>query len=168
MKDNKHAQESVQFFATALSLVSNQLANNSAPFFSPRYAAHMNSDTTLPAMLGYLIGMLYNQNNVAPEGGPLTTLLEHIVGKQLCHMLGFGLMYQPGFGVPPSFVPPSGTHHGNRHKSHHGLDHGHDHNKNKHGLDYEHEFPGKVIQTNVEPWGHLTAGGSISNLEAMW
>ena len=36
----------------------------------------MNWDTSLPANVGYIAGLLYNQNNVASEGGPATTLME--------------------------------------------------------------------------------------------
>jgi glutamate/tyrosine decarboxylase-like PLP-dependent enzyme len=115
MIENEHAKQSVKHYTGLLLDLSERLAEHSIPFFSHRYAAHMNSETTLPAMLGYLIGMVHNQNNVAPEGGPLTALLEYEVGEDLCKMLGF--------------TPQ--------------------------------------VQTS-KPWGHLTAGGSISNLEAMW
>ena len=33
--------------------------------------------------------MLYNQNNVATEANPFTTLIEKTVGEQLCKMLGY-------------------------------------------------------------------------------
>lgn len=115
MIENEHAKRSVKHYTHLLQELSDRLAKHSAPFFSHRYAAHMNSETTLPAMLGYLIGMVYNQNNVAPEGGPLTGLLEYEVGQDLCKMLGFTSRDQ-----------------------------------------------------TCKPWGHLTAGGSISNLEAVW
>lgn len=35
-----------------------------------------------------LAGLLYNQNNVATEASPITTLLENEVGQDLCLMLG--------------------------------------------------------------------------------
>lgn len=108
--------------------LADHLSQSSAPFFSPRYAAHMTSDTTLPGTIGYILGILFNQNNVAPEGGPFTTLLEYIVGQELCSMLGFR---QP-LKMP---IP---------------------------------KIPSNSQQMGVEPWGHLTSGGSISNLEAMW
>jgi vitellogenic carboxypeptidase-like protein len=85
--------------------------NLSVPFFSPRYQAHMNWDTVLPGSLGYIAAILYNQNNVATEGGPATSALEKEVGEDLCSLLGF-----------------------NRDSS----------------------------------WGHITADGTIANLEAMW
>jgi glutamate/tyrosine decarboxylase-like PLP-dependent enzyme len=61
----------------------------SVPFFSYRYQAHMLWDTTLPALLGYFAAMLYNQNNVAAEASPVTTWFEKEVGTDLCHMLGY-------------------------------------------------------------------------------
>jgi glutamate/tyrosine decarboxylase-like PLP-dependent enzyme len=46
-------------------------------------------DVTLPGMAGYFAAMLYNQNNVAAEASPVTTLLEIEVGRDLCEMLGY-------------------------------------------------------------------------------
>lgn len=62
---------------------------HSISFWSPHYSAHMNMDTTLPGIFGYITAMLFNPNNVALEGGPITTYLEILVGQQLCEMLGF-------------------------------------------------------------------------------
>ncbi|GJM74479.1 hypothetical protein HMSSN036_66950 [Paenibacillus macerans] len=59
------------------------------PFHSYRWHGHMNGDLTIPAMLGYFAGMLYNPNNVAAEASPSTTLLEMEVGNQMCIMLGY-------------------------------------------------------------------------------
>jgi len=61
----------------------------SVPFFSMRYQGHMLWDTTLPGTVGYFAAMLYNQNNVAAEASPVTTLLEIQVGIDLCRMLGY-------------------------------------------------------------------------------
>ncbi|MGW5050395.1 pyridoxal phosphate-dependent decarboxylase family protein [Actinokineospora sp. NPDC004072] len=61
----------------------------SVPFCSYRYQAHMNWDLTIPSIVGYFAAMLYNQNNVAVEGSPVTTLLETVVGDDLCRMLGY-------------------------------------------------------------------------------
>lgn len=63
----------------------------SVPFFSMRYQGHMNWDLTLPGLLGYFAAMLYNPNNVALEGSTATTLLELVVGDDLCQMLGYTL-----------------------------------------------------------------------------
>lgn len=61
----------------------------SVPFFSMRYQGHMNWDLTMPGMLGYFATMLYNPNNVAFEGSTATTLIELMVGDDLCRMLGY-------------------------------------------------------------------------------
>jgi glutamate/tyrosine decarboxylase-like PLP-dependent enzyme len=61
----------------------------SVPFFSMRYQGHMNWDLTIPGMLGYFAAMLYNPNNVAFEGSTATTILEQLVGDDLCRMLGY-------------------------------------------------------------------------------
>ncbi|KAL8284400.1 hypothetical protein RB597_001861 [Gaeumannomyces tritici] len=65
------------------------LANHSVPFWSPRYNAHMNMDTTMSSIIGYMSAMMYNPNNVALEASPLTTELEKQVGEDLCRMLGY-------------------------------------------------------------------------------
>ena len=74
---------------TSLTLLSRLLPQHSVPFSSPRYMAHMVTDVSMPATLGYIMGLMYNQNNVGAEGGPITHVIEHDVGQQLCNMLGF-------------------------------------------------------------------------------
>ncbi|KAF6824113.1 hypothetical protein CPLU01_11042 [Colletotrichum plurivorum] len=69
--------------------VSEDLARHSVPFWSPRYNAHMNMDTTLASIVGYMSAMIYNPNNVATEASPYTTDKEREVGEQLCEMLGY-------------------------------------------------------------------------------
>ncbi|HLO85859.1 MAG TPA: pyridoxal-dependent decarboxylase [Nostocaceae cyanobacterium] len=93
----------------------------SSPFFSVRYQGHMNWDITMPAILGYFATMLYNPNNVAFEASPATTILELLVGDDLCKMLGYTI--------------PS-----------------------------EEEINNGAIR----PWGHITCGGTIANIEAIW
>ena len=68
----------------------NQLKGSGA-FFSMRTVGHMLWDTTLPGILGYFAALLYNQNNVAAEASPVTTLLEMYVGNELCKMLGYAI-----------------------------------------------------------------------------
>ena len=75
---------------TALEQITREL-RNSIPLASYRNQSHMYWDQTLPAVTGYLAGLLYNQNNVAPEASPVTTALEMIVGEDLCEMLGYDL-----------------------------------------------------------------------------
>lgn len=63
----------------------------SVPFHSPRYLGHMTGDTLLPAQVGYLAAMLYNPNNVAVEGSPVTSQLELEVVRDLVGLLGLDL-----------------------------------------------------------------------------
>jgi glutamate/tyrosine decarboxylase-like PLP-dependent enzyme len=82
-----HAMDSLKDnFRSLLSFL-----KKSVPFFSGRYQGHMNWDTTLPSVLGYFAAMLYNPNNVAFEGSTATTILEMIVGDDLCKMLGYNI-----------------------------------------------------------------------------
>jgi glutamate/tyrosine decarboxylase-like PLP-dependent enzyme len=59
------------------------------PFYSPRYNAHMISDQTIPGVLGYFAGLLYNPNNVTPESSPVTLEWEMEVGADILRMLGY-------------------------------------------------------------------------------
>lgn len=63
--------------------------HGSIPLSSYRNQSHMYWDITLPGAIGYFAAMLYNQNNVAAEASPVTTLLEIEVGKDLARMLGY-------------------------------------------------------------------------------
>ena len=81
------------------------------PFHSPRYLAHMISETSMPAIMGYLAGMLYNPNNVSEEGAPVTVALEIEAGKMIAKMLGYD---------------------------------------------------------TDKSWSHITSGGTLANMEAMW
>jgi len=69
------------------------------PFYSPRYIAHMLSDQTIPSVLGYFAGMLYNPNNVTPEAAPVTVEWELEVAADILHLLGY------------KKPPPPGAHH---------------------------------------------------------
>lgn len=73
----------------------------SVPFFSMRYQGHMNWDLTIPGILGYFAAMLYNPNNVAFEGSTATTLLEILVGDDLCRMFE----YMDDSGMEPKIRP---------------------------------------------------------------
>jgi len=71
--------------------ISKGLAKHSTPFYSPRYAAHMSFDVALPAVVGSLAALQYNQNNLTPESSPFTSMIEHKVGLELCAMLGYNV-----------------------------------------------------------------------------
>ncbi|MBO1320624.1 pyridoxal phosphate-dependent decarboxylase family protein [Acanthopleuribacter pedis] len=62
---------------------------NAAPFYSPRYIGHMNSDLLLPGVIAEFMTMMYNPNNVAAEAGPATVPRELEVGWQLARMFGY-------------------------------------------------------------------------------
>lgn len=82
-------------YEAAISTLSQELfgllaeLKNGVPFFSPRYVGHMNSDLTMASLVGYFATMLYNPNNVAAEGSPVTTRLELEVAAQLAAMVGY-------------------------------------------------------------------------------
>ncbi|OZG74213.1 glutamate decarboxylase [Hahella sp. CCB-MM4] len=65
------------------------LTEYSVPFSSLRYQGHMTWDITLPSIIGYISGMLQNQNNVTPQASPATTLLEIIAANDISQMAGF-------------------------------------------------------------------------------
>ena len=92
----------------------------SAPLASMRYQGHMLWDQALPATVGLIAGLLYNQNNVAAEVSPVTTRLEIEAGNDLCRMLGYA-------------VPEEGK-----------------------------------ASCGIVPWGHITSGGTVANIEALW
>jgi glutamate/tyrosine decarboxylase-like PLP-dependent enzyme len=60
------------------------------PFQSPRYAAHMIAEQTLPSIAGYVAAMLYNPNNVSNESAPVTVRLELEACRLISNMLGYG------------------------------------------------------------------------------
>ena len=59
------------------------------PFFSGRYKAHMLSEQTIAAQVGFFATMLYNPNNVSIEASPVTSRLELEVAAQLARMIGY-------------------------------------------------------------------------------
>ena len=91
LEQDKRAPE----YEAAISTLSQELfgllaeLKNGVPFFSPRYIGHMNSDLTMAGLVGYFATMLYNPNNVAAEGSPVTTRLELEVAAQLAAMIGY-------------------------------------------------------------------------------
>ncbi|KAM3426402.1 hypothetical protein MY4824_009988 [Beauveria thailandica] len=89
MKALEIYQQSIHRLTANSTDLSDKLAKHSVPFWSPRYNAHMNMDTTLASIIGYMSAMIYNPNNVATEASPYTTEVEREVGQQLCEMLGY-------------------------------------------------------------------------------
>lgn len=88
VKESPEYQQTVKEFQGHYENLLHKL-QNSAPFYSYRHQGHMLWDITMPGALGFFAAMLYNQNNVAAEASPITTVLEQEVGQDLCRMLGF-------------------------------------------------------------------------------
>ncbi|KAJ7056389.1 PLP-dependent transferase [Mycena amicta] len=89
IKDSEEFQNTMKLTGEQVQLVSGWLSKYSVPFFSPRYMGHMCMETSVPALAGWLMTILYNPNNVAFEASPITTIIELQVGEQLCEMLGY-------------------------------------------------------------------------------
>lgn len=53
------------------------------------FQGHVIWDTVMPANLGYITAMLFNQNNCASEASTVTSKYELEVGQDLCEMVGF-------------------------------------------------------------------------------
>lgn len=84
-EDARHYRE--LFFSELFSLISDLKLD--VPFFSPRYMAHMVSESTLPSLVAYMATLLYNPNNVSSEASPVTIRYELEVGKQFAELFGF-------------------------------------------------------------------------------
>ncbi|KAL9642516.1 hypothetical protein ABK040_011083 [Willaertia magna] len=59
------------------------------PFFSPRYIAHMTSEISIPAITGYIIGLLYNPNMVSFEASRASKVIEDEAIKEISDMFHF-------------------------------------------------------------------------------
>lgn len=106
IKTTELFQQTVNKLRFVSSRLSWGLNLQSVPFFSPRYAGHMNTETSMPSLMGWLMTLLLNPNNVAFEASPFTTLLELDVGSALCKMLGF---MREGNVVPWGHLTCDGT-----------------------------------------------------------
>lgn len=59
------------------------------PKFSPRYMGHMFSENSMPAMLGHIIALLHNPNNVSRESSWVGVDIELQAIEALCKMVGY-------------------------------------------------------------------------------
>ena len=59
------------------------------PTFTPRYIAHMKSDLSLPAILGWFAAMLHNPNNTSREASRVGSVIETEAVAHLATMLGY-------------------------------------------------------------------------------
>ena len=60
------------------------------PKFSPRYVGHMFSEISLPALLGHVVALLHNPNNISGESSRVGVAIEDEALQSLQRMLGFG------------------------------------------------------------------------------
>lgn len=105
----------------------------SFPFYSPRYIAHQQGETTIAALVGSLAGILYNSNNVTSETGAVTLEYEIDACSKILSMVGF---------TPPPRPPKIID--GVSLASYHGA------------------------LSRPYGWSHLTSGGTVANIEALW
>ncbi|PHH78122.1 hypothetical protein CDD82_3195 [Ophiocordyceps australis] len=91
MQTNEVYSTSTNLLRKNVKFIAELLARNAVPTWSPRYNAHMTTEPCMPGMIGYITGMMYNPNNVASEASPLATMIEYVVGQDLCKMLGYNL-----------------------------------------------------------------------------
>jgi glutamate/tyrosine decarboxylase-like PLP-dependent enzyme len=59
------------------------------PTFTPRYIAHMKSDLSLPAILGWFAALLHNPNNTSREASRVGSVIETEAIAHLATMLGY-------------------------------------------------------------------------------
>jgi glutamate/tyrosine decarboxylase-like PLP-dependent enzyme len=83
----EHEEEYDKLYQNVTEMMS--LLRRNFPFYSPRYIAHMLSDVSMPSMLGYFAGMLYNSNNITPEAAPVTVEWEIEACNEVLKMLGY-------------------------------------------------------------------------------
>lgn len=88
LRDTQAFKASMNKLKTEMEELQNKMMN-SVPFYSSRYKGHVNWDVAMPAYLGYICALLYNQNNCAAEASTVTTSFELEVGTELCVMMGY-------------------------------------------------------------------------------
>ncbi len=59
------------------------------PKFSPRYVGHMFSEVSLPALLGHLVALVHNPNNISGESSRVGTQIENEAIQFLLEMVGY-------------------------------------------------------------------------------
>lgn len=138
----EYKEELAKVRRIALEVAANLQA--SQPFFSSRYKGHMNSDVLLTSILGYFATMMYNPNNVAAEMSPYTTEVERQVGEQLCQLIGYSTISSFACTMSPS------------------------HAANPHPPAEDAPSDTTPLPSLPVGWGHITADGSIANIESLW
>ena len=88
-KNSTEYEKAMAVLGDRLDFLVKTMNEGCVPFHSFSYLSHMLWDNTLPGVLGWFVGLLYNQNNVAAEASPLTTAMEIDLGRQLCRLMQF-------------------------------------------------------------------------------
>lgn len=66
-----------------------ELFSKEVPYHSPRYMAHMFSETSIPALLGHLVTIIHNPNNITGETSKAGAIIETQAISALCEMIGY-------------------------------------------------------------------------------
>ncbi len=66
------------------------------PSFSPRYIGHMITEVSMPALLGHIITLLYNPNNISGESSRVGILIEDEAIRDLLGMMGYDTKFGSG------------------------------------------------------------------------
>ncbi|EDO40342.1 predicted protein, partial [Nematostella vectensis] len=88
MRDAPSYRETIRKMSKEINNMHGEL-QKSVPFFSSRYKGHVCWDTLMAAHLGYMVALMYNQNNCTAEAGTVTAQFEVGVGRDLCTMIDF-------------------------------------------------------------------------------
>ncbi len=81
-------QRKIELFRTQINILSQRFSDE-IPKFSPRYIGHMFSELSLPALLGHLICLLHNPNNVSKESSRVGVEIENEAIQALVKMFGY-------------------------------------------------------------------------------
>ena len=87
-KSHPRYQKSVQNIKKQLKIIENEFSAE-IPRHSPRYMAHMFSEYSIPALLGQIIGLLYNPNNISSESSQVGTQIERRAISEMARMIGY-------------------------------------------------------------------------------
>jgi len=89
-KSSKSFEETADHVRSVMDVLSSKLRTNSLPWHSAgRFWGHMNSETLMPAIIGYTAAMLWNGNNVAYESSPATSQMEEEVGHEFAALMSY-------------------------------------------------------------------------------
>lgn len=75
-------------FKQFLKTISNRFQSE-VPNFTPRYIGHMNNEISLPGLMGHVISLLHNPNNISGEASRVGIVIENEAISDLAEMIGF-------------------------------------------------------------------------------